>query len=451
MKQIYIAMSIAFVLAISSCDGSDNKNGKNISSASTNSTSTTADIGNTLTLGEIVTQLHAHGKSSSTLLEHYNALLKNTETIDDYPYLPVIMEMAFDCSDSLPKVQYVKSLLSLGANVNGRTGILYEGEATALSIAAGHGHLGICRILLQHGAEVNCEGTDVWRPLIAATQMGHIKTCKLLLEHGADANAKDHHLTPALVVAAAKGYKDICKLLLDYGANINAQERDGQRESYEARCTLSSQNIVHYEECRLESALHKATKKGDIDICRLLVERGADVNAKNLHGDMPLFMAVDARNLEISRLLLEHGAEVNALYSCFTPLYTALDRGDIEICKLLFEHGADINKKCINWTPLKWAISSCTHRERGKEVENEKVLKCVEWLITAGADVNACTDGTTALWIAVKRNNAKCVRMLISAGADVNTWAYGKTLLALAISEGKREIANMLFAAGAHE
>ena len=60
------------------------------------------------------------------------------------------------------------------------------------------------------------------------------------------------------------------------------------------------------------SALHDATRHGDIAEVRRLIEEGADVNSRDFRGQTPLLLAVGYRHLEIARLLLENGANVHA-------------------------------------------------------------------------------------------------------------------------------------------
>ena len=77
---------------------------------------------------------------------------------------------------------------------------------------------------------------------------------------------------------------------------------------------------------------------------RLLVESGADVNTPsgNAQRVAPLHSAAAAQDVEIARLLLERGADPNARQAGgFTPLHTAGENGQIEIIRLLLEHGAN--------------------------------------------------------------------------------------------------------------
>jgi ankyrin repeat protein len=93
--------------------------------------------------------------------------------------------------------------------------------------------------------------------------------------------------------------------------------------------------------------LHLACFAGGAETTRLLVERGADVEALSTASFAkvrPLGTAAFARDHESARVLLEAGADPNGPgEGGFTPLHTAAQNGDVELGRLLVEHGADAN------------------------------------------------------------------------------------------------------------
>jgi ankyrin repeat protein len=93
-------------------------------------------------------------------------------------------------------------------------------------------------------------------------------------------------------------------------------------------------------------------------IARLLIERGADVNAHadNAQKVAPLHAAAAVCDRETARLLLERGADPNARQQLdYTPLHGAASRGDVEMGKLLIAHGADVTAVADGKTPAEVA------------------------------------------------------------------------------------------------
>lgn len=92
------------------------------------------------------------------------------------------------------------------------------------------------------------------------------------------------------------------------------------------------------------TALHFPAFFGGVEAARLLVDRGADVDA---HGrswmtGTPLNSAAAGRHTDVARLLLNAGADPNSRQAGgWTPLHSAVHNGNLELVELLFEHGAD--------------------------------------------------------------------------------------------------------------
>jgi ankyrin repeat protein len=89
----------------------------------------------------------------------------------------------------------------------------------------------------------------------------------------------------------------------------------------------------------MKSKLLSAIRSNDIETAKLLIENGADVNAKNnYNGWTPLIKAVWDGHIKIAKLLLEHGADVNAKNNAGeTALAIATERGNKDIVKVIEE------------------------------------------------------------------------------------------------------------------
>lgn len=113
-------------------------------------------------------------------------------------------------------------------------------------------------------------------------------------------------------------HPETAKLLLDAGADVNAQARNAMKVR----------------------PIHAAAASAQIDITRTLLERGADVNAKQQEGYTPLHEAASSGKLEFARLFLDHGADINARTdSGKTPLTIAIEARQEAIVKFLRERG----------------------------------------------------------------------------------------------------------------
>jgi ankyrin repeat protein len=112
-----------------------------------------------------------------------------------------------------------------------------------------------------------------------------------------------------------------------------------------------------------------------MDIVKLLLEKGADVNPQGEDSDTPLCSACSGGHMDIVKLLLEKGADVNPQgeYSN-TPLRSACYGGHMDIVKLLLEKGADVNLqgKDSN-TPLRSACSAVTWTSSSYSLRREQM------------------------------------------------------------------------------
>jgi hypothetical protein len=155
-----------------------------------------------------------------------------------------------------------------------------------------------------------------------------------------------------------------------------------------------------------------------------LIEKGADVNARDEGGASVLEQAAGANNVELARLLLARGALVNiADGGGFTPLLAAAGNGDrnASMVKLLLQHGAAVNVKSgdtveiVKNGPL--LLGHLTPLQLAAGMGN---YEAVEALLQAGADVNAKdVRNSTPLVFAVATDHAnpKIARLLLDKGA----------------------------------
>ena len=147
-------------------------------------------------------------------------------------------------------------------------------------------------------------------------------------------------------------------------------------------------------------------------VARMLEMRSIDVEAKvgGVNGWTCLMTAAWNGHLSICRLLLDKGAQVGAINSIgFTPLYYAAFQGHVEIVRLLCDRGADVEERYMNgWRPLHQA-AVYGHISIVKELIDGR-----------NAEINARSDGgRTALTLARARNKPDIAAYLVSRGGIV--------------------------------
>ncbi|KAG2696653.1 hypothetical protein I3843_07G067000 [Carya illinoinensis] len=246
--------------------------------------------------------------------------------------------MAADASTALAVRQKVQQFLNAACTGNvdllkklarqlddgkGLTGTVADikdaNKRGALHFAAREGKTEVCKYLLEElKLDVDTKDEDGETPLIHAVRQGHTSTAKYLLECGANPAIPSDLGATALHHSAGIGEIELMRILLSKGVDVNSQSDAG-------------------------TPLIWAAGHGQKDAVKVLLEHHANPNIETDDDITPLLSSVAAGSLASLELLIQAGAKVNISAGGATPLHIAADNGSLEIINCLLKAGADPN------------------------------------------------------------------------------------------------------------
>ncbi|KAK9403715.1 ankyrin repeat and KH domain-containing protein 1 [Crotalus adamanteus] len=291
--------------------------------------------------------------------------------------------LSLACSGGRQEV--VDLLLARGANKEHRN----VSDYTPLSLAASGGYVNIIKILLNAGAEINSRtGSKLGiSPLMLAAMNGHVPAVKLLLDMGSDINAQiETNRNTALTLACFQGRAEVVSLLLDRKANVEHRAKTGLTPLMEAasggyaevgRVLLDKGADVNAPPVpsSRDTALTIAADKGHYKFCELLINRGAHIDVRNKKGNTPLWLAANGGHLDVVQLLVQAGADVDAADNRkITPLMSAFRKGHVRVVQFLVK---EVNQFPSDIECMRY-IATIADKELLK-----KCHQCVETIVKA--------------------------------------------------------------------
>ena len=328
-------------------------------------------------------------------------------------------------------------------------GFIRQGRWPALSIASYFGFYKCAQLLLENHADTEIQELEIGTPLYHAALNGHLELCQLLLEHGANPNTLfvGH---PILSESARAGNLEIVRVLIERGAELNATDSEDQNALQKASMKgdkalvaylLDRGADVYHEDCNGCTSIIHAAHLGFADIVQLLIDGGADIEHHASNGWTPLHSCHS--HAETTHVLLKNGADVNSVTNLgATPLFLAarsgvydvvkallsynpdleltladgasaliggIRSGNAEVVRLLLEAGANINHQSErNRFPLQFAVERNMVDVLRVLMEYSPKLDLVD------------DDGDTALHCINSDTSIEIVKILVNAGVDVN-------------------------------
>ena len=280
----------------------------------------------------------------------------------------------------------VKRLLDQGVSA----GAVDPDGVPALMAATLFGGADCVKLLLDRGANPNAAMGNGATALMWA--MPDLEKARLLVAHGAEVNARSNNQgrTPLLIAAGMPASVETLRFLLEKGADLRARDRGG------------------------EHALGFAARTADVDVVRFLVERGIDANEPG-GGNVPaLVRAVSRQYLPTIEFLLSKGGKIRK-----NDLRLATHWQDPKLIERLIAAGGDVNGRAGTYqlTPLIYAASS-----------DQAGVGTLKLLLEKGADPNvADTDGERPLDWARHRSDQPKIELLKQHGAMEGSTPRDKT------------------------
>jgi ankyrin repeat protein len=324
--------------------------------------------------------------------------------------------------------------LNNGANVN-TTGM--EPGITALALAAEHGHAGLVKLLLNHGADPNRRSWEMW-PVD-----GYDEVASLLLKLLQIPLHYDIPRAKGALVSLLQAQQGIDTGWREMALDVLA--RNGLRDLVfpPDRCWDMTCVYGHWD----QTPLLVAAQHGHIETVKVLLSQAVDVNCKDASGCTALLLVTGSRYLSglrpnaekmVELLLSSEGIEADCKDNCGrTPLLNAAKYGTPKIVKMLLDRGADPNHRDSHGqTALVLAVEA-------SRFESMRVLLS---LPITNPLVQGST-GITAVGLAARDGQVDMVRFFIERpdiDPDTRHAASGQTLLSIAASRGEGAVVKLL-------
>lgn|GEM_PF-3714626 len=253
--------------------------------------------------------------------------------------------------------------------------------------------------------------------LIYQAKVGGAQKIGELLRQGVDPDYRIESGDPtALIWASGAGHLDVVDLLLQSGADANARDQFDR------------------------TALMASLEGESFDVAKRLLGLGVEINVQDDSGRTALIWAAQKNQADMVRRLLDGGAKLQPRDKLgASALLHSVYPSDVN--RMLLDRGADVN---VAWTSGKTPLMAAS--ESGQD-------DYVALLLANGADADAeMVNGTTALILASLHGHVSVVQLLLDAGAKINhTNDYQHSALTAALQTERTDIVNLLLSKGAKD
>ena len=258
----------------------------------------------------------------------------------------------------------LKLLLDAGADPKVKVEYRGNGQgpegSTLLHEAAEKGAIDSAKLLLAHGVNVNVEDRQKHTPLVRACMMGNAAMAEFLIQKGANVAGGGRlamsfaamQVRPEQAERNAR-YLAVIRVLQKAGVDLDLFAAIACNDVRRATEIIAADpNAATSRDLNGSPALRRAVTLDRGEIARLLLNKGCDPDIRSLDetsgykNETPLLEAAFWGRLDIGKLLIERGADVNAKADRgVVPLHEAARMGHLDFVRLLLRHGANVNAK----------------------------------------------------------------------------------------------------------
>ncbi len=253
--------------------------------------------------------------------------------------------------------------------------------------------------------------------LLYAADAGEVEQVRVALLNGAPVDFSTPEGVTSLMYASAAGYVDVANVLIEMGADVNAKPFNSRR-----------------------SALVAAVENGQVEVAELLIRKGAEITYIDNSGASLLHIAAGSMVWEMTDLLLYYDFPVEIIDNRKrTPLHYASSYGFDANVRVLLTNGSNVNSLDDEGNAaIHYAVSN-------------NYLRVVKELVKHGSKVNVKNDkGLSPLDLAALNGNDSIVRYLLEQKAEINNnISQGVNTLILARKSGNRALVKSLKEKGA--
>lgn len=351
------------------------------------------------------------------LLNEKNAenQIKMINTPNEHGFTPLLHAAKYGYFDIVKLLLEQQSLdLNMTYQAENYLEVEDSGKA-ALHFAIQHKHPAIAKLLIEKGASIGVpEVSSGWLATHLAAQVGDLETLQLLLKYYPGfLNAKDIHNHTPLILAAINGHLEVVKFLL---------QQDEIELEVATKCSNTDPDSDITKLDNGKTALHWAILNNEPAIAKLLIEKGASIEAtpalliESLEAApvlllrwLPIHLAAQVGDLETLQLILQmNPTHLNATdVHNQTPLTWAAANGHLKIVEFLLEKdGIDLHvaTQCFT-TNIDNEMAEAIAQEIAKD-NNSMTIKA--------------NNGKTPLHWTIQNNNPAIAKLLIENGASVN-------------------------------